>query len=368
MQERYKVLVVDDEPFNLELIQAVFSEYDTITIDATRSGEEALEKITTTPYDTILLDISMPKMDGLEVLHHIKNDENTKDIPVLMLTANIEKEMEALKLGANDFITKPCNVDILCARTFNYAQLGRQTHTIKQHNKNLEKVVQQRTLSLQKALDLAKNTEYEISVRLGRASEFRDIETGGHIKRMSRYSELLARLYGLSDEECELILYAAPLHDIGKVGIPDKVLLKPGRFTPDEFEVMKKHSLIGAAMLEGSQELPILNAGHIIALQHHEKWDGTGYPHGKKGEEIHLYARIVSIADVFDALNSKRCYKDSIPIEKVIEIIKAGASSHFDPELVEVFLQNVEQFITIAQQSEVDHSLDETMNLIEQVR
>jgi putative two-component system response regulator len=185
---------------------------------------------------------------------------------------------------------------------------------------------------------------------------------------MSRYSELLAQLYGLSDEECELILYAAPLHDIGKVGIPDKVLLKPGRFTPDEFEVMKKHSLIGAAMLEGAQELPILNAGHIIALQHHEKWDGTGYPHGKKGEEIHLYARIVAIADVFDALNSKRCYKDSIPMEKVIEIIKEGASNHFDPELVEIFLQNVEQFIAIAKQCKIDHSLDETMNLIEQVR
>jgi putative two-component system response regulator len=307
-------------------------------------------------------------MDGLEVLQHIKENEDTKDIPVLMLTANIEKEIEALKLGANDFLTKPCNADILCARTFNYAKLGRQTNTIKEHNKTLEDLVKKRTQSLQQALELAKRTEYEISIRLGRASEFRDIETGGHIKRMSYYAELLARLYGLSDEECELILYAAPLHDIGKVGIPDNILLKPGRFTPDEFEIMKKHSLIGAAMLDGTSEFPILDAGHIIALQHHEKWDGTGYPYGVKGEDIHLYARIVALADVFDALNSKRCYKESLPIDKVLEIIKTSAGTHFDPKLVSIFLNNIEQFLAIASQVEKELSINETMQLIEQVR
>ncbi len=191
------------------------------------------------------------------------------------------------------------------------------------------------------------NKELEISARLGIVSESRDPETGGHIRRMGYYSQLLAKLYGLNDVESEIILYAAPLHDIGKIGIPDNILLKPGKFEDHEFEIMKTHAQIGADMLQTNKESPVLQAGFTIALEHHEKYDGSGYPHGKKATEIHLYARIVTIADVFDALSSKRCYKESLPLQKVLEIMKNNSGKHFDPELLELFLKNLDQFLEI---------------------
>lgn len=264
-----------------------------------------------------------------------------------MLTANTEKEKEALKLGASDFLSKPYDIDILCTRTINYAQLHHLTQQVQDQNMLLEEKVQERTLALEEALAISKETEFEISTRLGRAGESRDPETGGHIKRMSHYSKLLAKLYGLSDEECELILYAAPLHDIGKIAIKDEILLKPGRFEPHEYEQMQEHAQLGALMLEGADRYPVLKAGYIIALEHHEKYDGTGYPNGKKGSDIHLYARIVAIADVFDALSSKRCYKDPMPLETVLDIMKKDTPSHFDPELIKLFLDNLEQFLEI---------------------
>jgi len=264
-----------------------------------------------------------------------------------MVTANIEKEYETIELGANDFITKPYNIDILRSRTINYAKLNLLTRQTQEQNIILEEKVLKRTKELQNALQLSKETELEISTRLGLACEARDPETGGHIQRMSHYSKLLAELYGLSQEECEIILYAAPLHDIGKIAIPDNILLKPGRFEPQEFEIMKTHAQLGANMLKNDKNLPILNAGYIIALEHHEKWDGTGYPNSKKGEDISLYGRIVAIADVFDALSSPRCYKEPMPLEKVLSIMKKDAGIHFDPKLIEIFLLNLDKFLEI---------------------
>lgn len=347
MLENFSILAVDDEPFNLDLIEAAFMDYTNVKITNAKNAKEALDYLDEKKFDVVLLDISMPIMDGLEALSLIKQNPKLKQLPILMVTANTEKESEALRLGASDFIAKPYDIEVLCARTLNYARLSHFHEQILNQTKILESQVKARTEELQEALTLSKEAEYEISIRLGRASEFRDLETGGHIKRMSHYSELLARLYGLDKEESELVRYAAPLHDIGKVGIPDKILLKPGRFEPHEFEIMKQHSTIGAKMLEGAERFPVINAGRIIALQHHEKWDGTGYPNALVGQDIHIYARIITVADVFDALSSARCYKEAMPLDKVLNIMKQDSGTHFDPELIELFLSNLDEFLKI---------------------
>ncbi|MEA2110559.1 MAG: response regulator [Campylobacterota bacterium] len=362
------ILAVDDEPFNLDLIEAALEEQSHVNLTFAEDGFKAIELISEIKFDVVLLDISMPDMDGIEVLEKIRADEKNSKLPVLMVTANPEKKLEAFEKGASDFITKPYNIEELKLRTLNYAKISRYQLQINRHNEMLEKKVQERTQDLQKSLTLAKETEYEISIRLGRASEFRDLETGGHIKRMSYYSEHLARLYGLDDAECELVLYAAPLHDIGKVGIPDKILLKPGRFVGNEFEIMKKHSEIGAKMLEDSDAFPVLKAGRIIALEHHEKYDGTGYPNSIKGENIHLYARIVAIADVFDALSSKRVYKDAMPLEKTLSIMKESSGEHFDPVLLNLFLDNLDDFLEIRDKFPDDDNYHSILDLIEETK
>lgn len=364
MLERVSVLAVDDEPFNLDLIEAAFEEYDNVEITNATNGMEALEALNREEFDVVLLDISMPDMDGVAVLEIIRQNPELNHLPVIMVTANTEKEQEAITLGANDFIAKPYDIEILCARTINYAKLNFFHKQVQNQKSELERQVKERTKELEETLKLAKKTEFEISIRLGRASEFRDLETGGHIKRMSHYSQLLAQLYGLSDEECELILYAAPLHDIGKVGIPDRILLKPGRFEGNEFDIMKQHAALGAKMLEGSDEFPVLKAGHCIALEHHEKWDGTGYPNGIKGEDIHLYARIVAVADVFDALSSKRCYKEPMPLDKVLSIMESDAGTHFDPHLIRLFLDHLDKFLEIKETYLDDENAHTIMDII----
>ena len=368
MSENYSILAVDDEPFNLDLIEAAFIEYDNVEITNATNGQEALDLLASSSFDVVLLDISMPVMDGLAVLKQIREDESLEQLPVLMVTANTEKEQESILLGASDFISKPYDIEILCARTLNYAKMNSYHQQIKNQKQTLELQVAQRTSELETALKLAKQTEYEISIRLGRASEFRDLETGGHIKRMSHYSKLLASLYGLDEDECELVLYAAPLHDIGKVGIPDKILLKPGRFEGNEFEIMKQHAALGAKMLEGADKFPVLKAGHVIALEHHEKWDGSGYPNAKKGEEIHLYARIITVADVFDALSSKRVYKEAMDLEKVLSIMKNDSGTHFDPHLVDLLLNNLDQFLEIKEKYKDDDNAHTIMDIIHGIK
>ena len=364
MEGSYSILAVDDEPFNLDLIEAAFLEYDNIEITNATNGQEALDALDEKEFDVVLLDISMPGMNGLEVLTTVRAKDKYQQLPILMVTANTEKEQEAIVSGASDFISKPYDIEILCARTLNYAKMNSYYKQVNNQKEILEEQVKERTAQLEDTLRLAKQTEYEISIRLGRASEFRDLETGGHIKRMSHYAQLLAKLYGLDEKECELVLYAAPLHDIGKVGIPDKILLKPGKFEGNEFQIMKLHAELGAKMLEGAEQFPVLKAGHIIALEHHEKWDGSGYPNRKKGEEIHLYARIIAIADVFDALSSKRVYKDPMSLEKVLEIMKSDAGTHFDPNLIELFLNNLDQFLEIKEKYQDDDSAHTIMDII----
>ncbi len=221
--DKVRILAVDDEPFNLDLIEAAFAMHENVEITYAEDGFKALGLVIEEPFDVVLLDISMPRLDGITVLERIRAEESLAHLPVLMVTANPEKKHEALSKGASDFIAKPYDIEELQLRTLNYAKIKKyQTH-LTDYNEKLESEVQKRTVELRESLKLAKETEHEISIRLGRASEFRDLETGGHIKRMSYYSEHLARLYGCDEEECELVLYAAPLHDIGKVGIPDRM-------------------------------------------------------------------------------------------------------------------------------------------------
>ena len=343
----YHILAVDDEQFNLDLIEATFMSDENVKIFFSTSGQNALEVLAKNDavIDVVLLDISMPGMDGIETL--IKMRESYRTLPIVMVTANHEKKAESLQAEATDFITKPYNIDELRLRTLNYAKLCTYTRQVEDKKKLLEDEVQLRTQDLGDALVIAKKTEEEIASRIGRVAEYRDLETGGHIKRMSHYSEHLARLYGLDEEECELILSAAPLHDVGKVAIADKILLKPGKFEECEFEIMKTHAELGAKILEGAEQYPIIEMGRIIALEHHEKYDGSGYPFGKKGEDIHLYARIVAITDVFDALNSKRVYKQAMNLEEVLGIMGKESGRHFDPQLLKLFIDNIDEFLKI---------------------
>jgi putative two-component system response regulator len=332
-----------------------------VTITQATNGQDALDKLKSCKADVILLDLRMPVMNGLEALEKIKADSTLKDIPVIVITANSEEKHNALKLGANDFLSKPVDTEELKLRVFNHAELYK-------HKMHLNDLVETKTSELNKALDFAKETEYEISVRLGRASEYRDLETGMHIKRMSSYSALLAKLYGMNQDEEELILYASPLHDIGKIGIPDAILLKPGKLDDSEFKLMKEHTNIGGLMLDGGDKYPIIKAGKIIATQHHEKYDGTGYPKGLKGEEIHIYARIVAISDVFDALSSKRVYKNAFPLEKTLQIMKEGRGIHFDPKLLDLFIDNIHEFLEIQNSLPDDEETPHILNLIEEYR
>ena len=368
MEHTYSILAADDEQFNLDLIDAAFMDFDNVNITYVVNGAEVLEILKIQKFDVLLLDISMPVLDGIETLKEIRKISELNNFPVIMVTANVEKEFDAISLKANDFISKPYDIDILTARTLNYAKINKYYTMVENQKEILEQEVQQRTKELEETLKLAKRTEYEISIRLGLASEFRDLETGGHIKRMSHYSALLAKLYGLNQDECELILYAAPLHDIGKVGIPDKILLKPGRFVGNEFEIMKQHAILGAKMLEGADEFPVLKAGHIIALQHHEKWDGNGYPNKIKGKDIHLYARIIAVADVFDALSSKRCYKEAMDLDTVLSIMKEDSGSHFDPDLVKLLLDNLSDFLVIKERYKDDESTHNIMDIINNIK
>lgn len=359
--EQLNVLAVDDEPFNLDLIELAFLDIPNINLLKAQNGQEALETVKQEAVDIILLDLRMPVMDGMTTLAVLKNDKSLQDIPVIVVTANAEEKHQALKNGANDFLAKPIDSEELKLRTLNHAELFR-------HKKHLDQLVDQKTIELSSALRHAKQTEYEISVRLGRASEYRDLETGMHIKRMSHYSALLGKLHGLDEKEEELLLYSAPLHDIGKIGIPDAILLKPGKLNDDEFSLMKQHTTIGGLMLDKGDGYPIIEMGQIIAEQHHEKWDGSGYPKGLKGEETHIYARIVAIADVFDALSSKRVYKDAFPIEKTLSIMREGKDSHFDPDLIDLFLENIEQFLAIQEAFPDTEEIPNILALTETIR
>jgi putative two-component system response regulator len=351
------VLVVDDIPENVSLLGTLLK--GDYTVKVANNGEKALRIARSdTPPGLILLDIMMPGMDGYEVCRQLKAEALTRDIPVIFLTARTEGEDEkfGLELGAVDYITKPFSPAIVKARVRNHLALKAAADFLRDKNDFLEQEVGRR-------IDEVRAVQEVTILALASLAETRDNETGNHLRRTQRYVKLLAlKLKShprfaecLSDAHIALLYKSAPLHDIGKVGIPDRILLKPGSLEPGEFEIMKAHTTIGRDAIEHAErslgkQVEFLQIAKAIALHHQEKWDGSGYPGGLSGDDIPVYARLMAVADVYDALISRRVYRAGMPHEKVVQIITEGKGSHFDPDIVDVFLQIHEEFREIARQ------------------
>ena len=330
---KQNILVVDDNPDNISLIVDILK--DDYRIRAATTGEKALKIVySDEPPDLILLDIMMPGLSGLEICRRLKANPDRRRIPIIFVTAmtSIEDERIGLEMGAVDYITKPISPPIVKARVRTHLALYDQS-------RELERMVQQRTRELI-------TTRQQIIRRLGRAAEFKDNETGNHVLRMSHYARLIAQAYGIGEETVNIIFNTAPMHDIGKIGIPDAILLKPAKLDPEEWKVMHRHPLMGAEII-GKHDNELLETARIIALCHHEKWDGSGYPQGLKGEEIPLEGRIVALADVFDALISTRPYKKAVPIPEALEYMNSQSGKHFDPALVEAFNKALPEILRI---------------------
>lgn len=342
-----KILVVDDENNNLKLMEAMLVPLGYEVILA-KDGEQALEKVHLTAPDLILLDIMMPGMDGFEVARRLKEDEETKIIPIVMVTVlkEVEDRVKALEVGADDFLNKPVDILELKARVQSLLKVKAYNDHMRTHQKELEGEVAKRTEQLRQAFEKIKKASLETIYRLSRAAEYRDEDTGAHIQRISHYSAAIARKLGLNERTVESILYATPMHDVGKIGIPDRILLKPGKLDPDEWEIMKQHTIMGGGILKGP-DAGFIKLAEAIALTHHEKWDGSGYPEGLKGVKINQAGRITAISDVFDALTSKRPYKEPFSLEKSFAIIKEGRGKHFDPDVVDAFFAVQDEILSM---------------------
>ncbi len=338
-----RILIVDDEPVNLKLLDKMLRAEGYINLVSISDPRQVREAYCAEPTDLILLDINMPFLNGYEVMAQLKELEDPLLPPILVLTAQTGKEflMKALSEGARDFLSKPFNRYELLARVRNLLDAHSALRLMFDQKGILEEMVSKRTAEVVQS-------RLEIVQRLGRASEYRDNETGRHILRMSHCAALLARQIGWSEERCNLLLHASPMHDLGKIGISDTILLKPARLTDEERTIMETHTTIGADILSGSNN-ELLETARIIALTHHEKWDGSGYPCKLAGQAIPLEGRISAIVDVFDALTSERPYKKAWPVDEAVAEIQKLKGTHFDPELVEHFLtilpevQNIQQ-------------------------
>lgn len=330
------VLIVDDEEYNCSLLERILARASFQNVHSIMDPSNIPHMLTTYNPDIILLDLHMPKIDGIQALQLIKEYAGESYLPVLMLTADVtpKAKQEALTAGAHDFLTKPYDRTEVILRITNLLKTRELNIQLQQHNTRLEERVLERTSQLEHA----KN---EIIELLGRAAEYRDDMTGMHTQRVGKLSALIAKQLGLDEDTVQLIKQAAPLHDIGKIGIPDHILLKPGRFNAEEYEIIKEHSLIGAKILQNSS-FAMLKTAEIIAKYHHEKWDGTGYPEGLSGIDIPIEARIVAIADFYDALTHERPYKQAWSKEEAIAEIKKQSGKHFDPDIVLALLQQIE--------------------------
>ncbi len=342
-----RILVVDDEELNRELLEDLLTPLG-YQVTTSPDGASALEAVAADPPDVILLDVMMPGMDGFEVARRLKQDEATLGIPIVMVTAlkAVEDRVRALDAGANDFLSKPVDKVELQATVASQVKVKAYHDFMQNYQAKLESEVSQRTEQLRQTMGKLKQASLDTIMRLARAAEYKDEDTGAHILRMSSYGAAVARHMGLGEEVAQWILYAAPMHDVGKIGIPDHILLKPGPLDDAEWEIMKTHTIIGGRILSGAKA-GYLKLAEIIALTHHERWDGAGYPRGLKGKETPLVGRITAISDVFDALTSRRPYKEPFSLEKSFGIIQEERGTHFDPEVVDAFFEVKEEILSI---------------------
>lgn len=337
------ILIVDDQMTNIMLLESILRNAGYTQVHSTQDPTQVMSLFKELSPDLICLDIRMPELNGFQVMGQLKIINKHAFLPILVLTSEEDREtrLRALESGAKDFLHKPFdNVEVLM-RIRNLLEASLLNKTVSQQKASLEETVRIRTQEL-------RETQLEVVHRLARAAEHRDNETGAHVIRMAHFALVLGRATGMSEEECDVLFHATPMHDVGKLGIPDRILLKPGKLDPEEFEIMKQHTVIGAELLSNSNS-PVLQMGEVIALTHHEKWNGSGYPNRLAGEDIPLVGRICAIADVFDALSSRRCYKDPWPLEKTLQEIRSLAGKQFDPYLVTLFDKILPVIINIQQ-------------------
>ena len=349
-----KILIIDDEPINVKVCQKYLKELGYKESVGLSDATRAIAQITEFKPDLVILDVMMPVVSGVDILRELRSKPELCQIPVLVLTASTDRstKLSVLELGASDFLTKPIDPSELAPRVRNVLTVKQHRDNLKNYANQLEEAVRQRTLELEAS-------RQDVIFCLARAVEYRDDVTGRHVERVGQYAAIIGQALGLDDKTTLMLEQAAQLHDVGKVGIPDEILLKPGKLSPDEFERMQRHTLFGKRIVErmsdrewtklrqhvviGSRILdvprsPLLTMAARIALTHHERWDGTGYPLGLAAEDIPLEGRITAVADVFDALSSRRPYKPAYPIDRCFEIIKEESGSHFDPKVVEAFV------------------------------
>ncbi len=351
-----KVMIVDDVLTNVKVVKAFLAEEGFERFISITDATEAVAAVYREDPDILLLDLMMPEVSGIEILDTLRSDVRYARLPILILTSAESRVLksEALRLGATDFLAKPVDSDDLVPRV-------RNALFVKSYQDDLERKVRERTMDLERS-------RQEIIHCLARAGEYRDDDTGKHVIRVGRYVGIIARELGIDGEDLSLLEQAATLHDVGKIGIPDSILLKPGKLTPEEFEIMQKHcgygkkifetlprdeytrlldhTTFGAAILAGCDS-PVVKMARTIALTHHEKWDGSGYPLGLNGDKIPIEGRITAVADVFDALSSKRPYKPAFPLEKCFSILEEGRGEHFDPTVLDAFFQHQDEIVSV---------------------
>ncbi len=331
------ILIIDDQLTSRQILKQLVSTIEqNIAVHDFANPLEALTWTANHPVDLVLVDYKMPEMNGVEFIRKYRMNPSSAHVPVIMVTSIEDRNIryEALGVGATDFLMKPVDHHECRARCRNLLTQHQQYKIISDRSRWLERRVAEATSEV-------RMRERETLLRLARAGEYRDEETGNHIIRMAKYSRIIAEEIGLSRDDAEVIEMAAPMHDIGKIGIRDEILLKPGKLTPAEFEIMKTHTIIGHDILKDSPS-KFLQMGGIIALGHHEKYDGSGYPYGKKGEEIPIEARIVAVADVFDALVSERPYKNAWSTQAALDYMESHRGKHFDPEILDAFKSEID--------------------------
>ncbi|MBT3386412.1 MAG: response regulator [Desulfobacula sp.] len=351
-----RILVVDDEARNLRMMEAMLISkgYDAVLVE---SGKQAIDIIKTCLPDVILLDVMMPGMNGFEVAQVLKANNETCHIPIVMVTSlyDVEDRVKAFEAGADDFLSKPVDKTELIARVRSLIKVKAFHDHLINYQTRLENEVEKRTKQLNKAYGKIRESSFGTIQRLSRAAEYKDEDTGAHIQRMSHYSAAIARQMGMNDTVVESILLAAGMHDVGKIGIPDHILMKPGKLDKEEWQTMKLHTIIGGAILTG-EKAGFIRLAERIALTHHEKWDGSGYPRGLSQKKIPIAGRIVAMGDVFDALTSKRPYKEAFSNEKSFSIIRENTGSHFDPDVSKAFFAVTDQILSIKESYKDDEA------------